>query len=74
MTFYSGGISISHHIVSPLSRGVFRSSPDAASLFRRAICQSGVCLHPGSMVSPQQAKKFLHKRLPAMGKKLLDNC
>ncbi len=65
----AGSISISHLIVSALSMGVFRSSTESKSLFRRAICQSGVSLHPGSCISPQQARKFLLKRLPDMGKK-----
>ena len=66
--FVSGSISITHHIVSPLSRGLFKSAVKANSLFRRGICQSGTCFYPGAYFSPEQSRKFLLKRLPAMGK------
>ena len=73
MDFISGSISITHHIVSPLSRGLFKSAVKTNSLFRRGICQSGTCFYPGAYFSPEQSRKFLLKRLPAMGK-LLQVC
>ena len=65
--FFAGSISITHHIVSPLSRGLFKSAVKATSLFRRGICQSGTCFYPSAFYSPEQARKFLLKRLPQMG-------
>ncbi len=69
--YFPGAISISHHIVSPLSQGFFKQAPKDArkkSLFRRAICQSGVSVHPSSVWTPQQSRKFLDRRLQSMGK------
>nr|UYG55610.1 esterase 1 [Geocoris pallidipennis] len=53
----AGGVSVYHHIISPLSDG----------LFHRAICESGTSYNNWAIAAPGEARKYAVKLLAALG-------